>query len=87
MVGKDIIEMRIKELKRLKIIHEAIEKHITQKTAASIIGVTERQVQRIIKAVREEGDKGIIHRSRGKASNRRISEKIKDKVLKLYKKN
>ena len=87
MVGKDIIEMRIKELKRLKIIHEAIEKHITQKTAASIIGVTERHVRRIIKAVREEGDKGIIHKSRGKASNRRISEKIKDKVLKLYKKN
>jgi plasmid maintenance system antidote protein VapI len=48
MVGKDIIEMRIKELKRLKIIHEAIEKHITQKTAASIIGVTERHVRRII---------------------------------------
>jgi len=86
MVGKDIIEMRIKELKRLKIIHEAIEKHITQNTAALMIGVTERHVRRIIKAVREEGDKGIIHKSRGKASNRRIPEKIKDKVLKLYKK-
>lgn len=86
MAGKDIIEMRIKELKRLKIIHEAIEKHITQNTAASIIGITERQVRRIIKAVREEGDKGIIHKSRGRASNHRIPEKIKDRTLKLYKK-
>jgi len=85
MAGKDIIEMRIKELKRLKIIHEAIEKHITQKAAASMIGITERQIRRIIKAVRKEGDKGIIHKSRRKASNRRISEKIKDKILKLYK--
>jgi hypothetical protein len=87
MAGKDIIEMRIKELKRLKVIHEAIEKHITQNTAASLIGVTARQVRRIVKAVREAGDKGIIHKSRGKASNRRIPEKIKDRTLKLYKKN
>jgi hypothetical protein len=86
MAGKDIIEMRIKELKRLKIIHESIEKHITQKTAASIIGITERQVRRIVRAVREEGDKGIIHKSRGRASNRRIPEKIKDRIVKLYKK-
>jgi hypothetical protein len=86
MAGKDIIEMRIKELKRLKIIHESIEKHITQNTAASIIGITERQIRRIIKAVREEGDKGIIHKSRGRASNRRIPGKIKDRIVKLYKK-
>jgi hypothetical protein len=86
MAGKDIIEMRLKELKRLKVIYEAIEKHITQETAASLIGVTERQIRRIIKVVRKEGDKGIIHKSRGKTSPRRIPEKIKNRTLKLYKK-
>jgi hypothetical protein len=85
MAGKDIIEMRLKELKRLKIIHEAIEKHITQTAAASLTGVTERQIRRIVKAVRVKGDQGIIHRSRGKASHRRIHEKIKNRTLKLYK--
>jgi hypothetical protein len=85
MAGKDIIEMRLKELKRLKVIHDAIEKHRTQKTAASLIGVTERQIRRIINSVREEGDKGIIHKSRGKASHQRIPEKIKNRTLKLYK--
>jgi transposase len=86
MAGKDIIEMRLQDLKRLKVIHEAIEKHITQETAASLIGVTERQIRRIIKAVREEGDKGIIHKARGKTSPRRIPEKIKNRTLELYKK-
>lgn len=86
MAGKDIIEMRLQDLKRLKVIHEAIEKHITQGTAASLIGVTERQIRRIIKAVREEGDKGIIHKARGKTSPRRIPEKIKNRTLELYKK-
>lgn len=86
MAGKDIIEMRLQDLKRLKVIHEAIEKHITQETAASLIGVTERQIRRIIKAVRKEGDKGIIHKARGKTSPRRIPEKIKNRTLELYKK-
>ncbi len=86
MAGKDIIKMSIKELKRLKIIQEAIDRHITQKTASSIIGITERQIRRITKAVRDEGEKGIIHKSRGMASNRRIPDKIRSKVLMLYKK-
>lgn len=86
MAGKDIIKMSVKELKRLKIIQEAIDRHITQKIAAPIIGVTERQIRRIIKAVRDEGEKGVIHKSRGKVSNRRIPDKIKNKVLLLYKK-
>jgi len=32
----------------------------------------------------EEGDSGIMHRSRGKASNRRISYETKKRVIKLY---
>lgn len=86
MVGKDIIEMSIREVKRLKIIQEAIDKHITQKAAASMAGVSERQIRRLIKGVREEGDKGIIHKLRGKASGRRISERVKEKTLDHYKK-
>ena len=38
----------------------------------------------MIKRVREEGDEGICHRSRGKASNHRIPKKVKEKVLKLF---
>ncbi len=86
MAGKDIIKMSVKELKRLKIIQEAIGRHITQKIAASIIGITERQTRRIIRVVRDEGEKGVIHKSRGMVSNRRIPDKIRNKVLMFYKK-
>jgi hypothetical protein len=34
--------------------------------------------------VREEGEKGIIHRLRGRASARRIKADVRDKILKLY---
>lgn len=34
MGGKDIIEMSMRELKRLKVVQEAIDGHITQNEAA-----------------------------------------------------
>lgn len=85
MAGKDIIAMTQGELKRLHVIRKAIDKSITQAEAAGIIGVCLRQVQRIVRTVRTEGDQGIIHKGRGTHSNRALPGKIKEKALKLYK--
>lgn len=84
MVGKDMIVMSMREVKRLKAVQSAMERHITQKTAALLIGLSERQVRRMVKAIREQGDKGIIHGSRGRPSNRRYSEEMRERVLSLY---
>lgn len=86
MVGKDIITMTQQELKRLHIIRKAIDKEITQDEAAGIIGVSLRQVQRIVRIVKLEGNKGVIHKSRGRFSNRAFSDKVKEKILKLCRK-
>ncbi|MDI6785966.1 MAG: hypothetical protein QMD92_04570 [bacterium] len=85
MVGKDIITMTQEELKRLHIVHKALDKSIIQTESADIIGVCLRQIQRIVKTVRLEGDKGVIHKSRGRPSSRALSEKIKNKALEHYK--
>ena len=37
MAREDIIKMSLKELKRLKVIQEVIDRHITQKLAASML--------------------------------------------------
>jgi len=81
---KDIITMSRQEAKRLHIIHQAIDQKITQAEAAIIIDLSDRQIRRMIKRIRKEGDEGICHRSRGKTSNHRIPKKIKDKTLKLF---
>ena len=85
MAGEDIITMTQEELKRLHVIRKAIDKIVTQEEAASIIGIGLRQAQRIVKRVRIEGDKGIIHHSRGTPSNRAKPNKIKSRVLELFK--
>ncbi len=84
MAGKDIIEMSQRELTRLHVIHKAIEGLLKQKEAAELLSLSNRQIRRLLKKAGEEGDVGIIHKSRGKPSNRRLPKKIKDKVIELY---
>jgi hypothetical protein len=81
---KDIIMLSQRELNRLHIIKQAIDKKVKQREAAEILLMSERQIRRQIKRIREEGDVGIIHKSRGKESNRKIPKKIKSKAIKLY---
>lgn len=84
MAGKDIVQMSQRELTRLHVIHKAIEGLLKQAEAAEVISLSNRQIRRLIKKVREEGDAGIIHKSREKPSNRRLPKKIKDKAIELY---
>ncbi len=77
MAGKDRVTMSQKELRRLHFVRNALGKVITQAEAAEGMGISERQVRRIAERVREEGDRGLIHRSRGRASNRAIPVQVK----------
>lgn len=83
MAGRDIIMTTQEELRALHVIRKVIDKVITQKEAADAADLSERQVRRKVRRIREEGDKGIIHRSRGKPSNRRLP--CKDKALEIFK--
>lgn len=84
MAGEDMIMVRQGELKRLHVIQKVLERVIKQVEAAEILLLSSRQIGRIVKRIKIEGDKGIIHKSRGKPSNRRIPAKIRDRVIKLY---
>ena len=86
MTGEDMIMARQGEWKRLHVIQKVLERVIKQVEAAEILSLSSRQIRRIIKRIRIEGDKGIIHKSRGRSSNRRIAGKIRDKVIQLYRK-
>jgi len=82
--GEDIIIMRGRELKRLHIIHKLNEKKINQQEASELLGLCVRQVRRILKRVLKEGGAGIIHRSRGRPSNRLLSEDLRNRAISLY---
>ena len=37
-----------------------------------------------MRRVQQEGDRGILHRGRGRPSNRRMAERVRQKALELY---
>ena len=84
MAERDIIAMSQKELKRLHVIHKVMEGTLTQVRATEIISLSERQIRRIVKRMKAEGDRGIQHRSRGKESNNRFPKKLVARVVQLY---
>ena len=84
MAEQDILKMRVEELRRYHIISKIIEGSLSQREASEYIGVCERQIRRIVCRVKQEGERGVIHRSRGKSSNRRYKTAFKRTVLRLY---
>ena len=58
------------ERDRLVALKKAKKKLITQKQAAEEIGVTERQVRRLLRKLKRKGDRTVIHELRGRPSNR-----------------
>lgn len=84
MVGEDTVCMSAKELKRVHVIRQAMDKALRQREASEVLGITPRQVRRLIQRVRAEGDAGLVHRHRGKPSNRRHRPALKAQVLRLY---
>ena len=77
--------MSTKERDRLKVLHEVKRGHLTQRGAAEQLGVSDRWVRKLLVRMKEEGDGGIVHRLRGKESNRRLPESLRSKALKLVK--
>ncbi len=84
MAEKDMITMSRQEARRLHILHQALARKVTQREAAGLLGLSDRQVRRLIKRVRAKGDAGICHRARGRASNHRIPKRVKARALRLF---
>ena len=87
MAGKDIIMASQRELKRLHVVQKVIEGRLKQTEAADMLSLSIRQVGRIIIRVKEEGARGVVHRTRGQESNRKLPQEVKDQVLTLYRKS
>ena len=69
------------ERDRLVALKKAKKKLITQKQAAEELGVTERQVRRLLRGLKRRGDKAVSHALRGLPSNRRINADTKQKAV------
>ena len=81
---KDRIEMSQRERDRLKVLHGVKAGQYSQAKAAELLGLTVRQVRRLQERLETQGDAGLVHRLRGRPSNRRLDAKLRQRVLRAY---
>ena len=59
---------------------------MTQREAAEKMGVTARWVRKLVKRMKKEGDAVVVHGLRGRASNRKLSDKTQRQALAILRK-
>ena len=80
---KDLLRMSKKELTRLEIIQRLEEKLLKQREAGEMLGISTRQIRRLLSNYKREGAAGIISKRRGRPSNNHLDPQIKKKVIDL----
>jgi hypothetical protein len=78
--------MSTKELSRLEVMQRLKDKRLIQKEAATLLGLSIRQIKRLWQKYQKEDAKGLISKRRGTASNNRIDAGVSQKALDLIKK-
>jgi transposase len=76
--------MSEKERRRLVELRQVAEGKESLRRAAERLGLSYRQGRRVYRRYRQEGEAGLVHRSRGRRSNRRRPDAFRDEVLTLY---
>lgn len=76
--------MSQKERTRLGIMQEIKAKRMSLVAAAGVLKLGYRQMKRVWRRYRDQGDKGLVHRGRGRASNRAKASTFRKKVLEGY---
>jgi hypothetical protein len=70
-----------RERDRLRVLHDVEQGHLAQIEAARRMKLTDRQVRRLLRGLRERGDRVVIHGLRGRPSNRKLTARFAQRVL------
>ena len=79
----EIVGLSKQERDRLVVLRQVKAGKLTQAAAAGQLGLSGRWVKKLMKRLRSEGDKGLAHGLRGRASNRGHGAEVRKKALEL----
>ena len=71
-----LLLMSQRELSRLEVFRQLLDKRLRQRQAAALLGLSVRQVIRLSKAFRREGASALVSKRRGRPSNNRLAEEV-----------
>ena len=73
--------MSAKERDRLQVVGQVRRSELTQREGAGLLGISERQLRRSVRRYGAQGDAGLVHRGRGRPSNRRVPASLREQAV------
>jgi|SRR5450759_5018692 len=77
------VTLTSKEQTRVAVLNEVTQGDLTATEAAGLLGVSVRQIRRILAAYRREGVAAIAHGNRGRVPSHTITTAIRARVVEL----
>lgn len=79
--------MSERELNRVEVLSQVSQGRMTATTAANVLGLSRRQVHRLLRKFLTDGPAAIRHKARGRASNNRIDPAVREFAVTLVREN
>lgn len=79
------VELNMKELNKYQIIKNLVDNNGNKNRAAVKLGLSVRQINRLIKVYKEQGKEGFSHKNKGKKPANNIPAEIKERIISLVK--
>jgi hypothetical protein len=79
------LRMSMKERRRLELMSKVKAGEVKLVKAAELAHVSYRHIKRIWSRYKDQGDAGLVHRGRGRTSNRQLAPEMRSSVLARYK--
>ena len=78
------VMLRMNELEKYNVIKELVDHNGNKKHAALKLGLSIRQINRLIKKYKEKGKSGFIHGNRSKKPAKTLDKSFSDNIILLY---
>lgn len=80
-----LLELRMNELLKYEIIKELVDRNGNKNRAAQKLGISRRQVDRLIITYKEKGKSGFVHGNQGHKPPKTLDKSISENIILLYK--
>src|SRR5712691_1529158 len=82
-MNRETFALSQKELQRVAVISRCVKGELACARAAGLLCLSVRQIKRLKKRMREDGDAALAHASRGRPSHRRLPQAVRERIVQL----
>src|SRR5271170_1162840 len=82
-MSRETFALSQKELQRVAVISRCVKGELACARAAALLCLSVRQIKRLNKRLREDGEAALAHASRGRPSHRRLPQTVRERIVRL----